>query len=132
VDHRRLRFTMDRRHGRPRELTGARPPATPGLKVAGEGAGEVEEAAVSSFVGSSELGRWGNCGAVERDDRRRLVLDGAVFRCGRGGERDGEWCGMLRGGGSPFIGARGRCRAAIMAGIGGETGGGVNGRFKRL
>jgi hypothetical protein len=31
------------------------PPATPGLKVTGEGAGEVEEAAVSTFVGSSEL-----------------------------------------------------------------------------
>jgi hypothetical protein len=132
VDHRRLRCTMDRRHGRPRELTGAWPPATPGLKVAGEGAGEVEEAAVSTFVGSSELGRWGNGGAVQRDDRRRSVLSGDVFRCGRGGERDGEWCGMLWGGGSPFIGARGGCRAAIMAGIGGETGGGVNCSFKRL
>jgi hypothetical protein len=53
-----LRFTMDRHHGRPRELTGAWPPATPGLKVAGEGAEEVEDAAVSTFVGSSELGRW--------------------------------------------------------------------------
>jgi hypothetical protein len=123
---------MDRRHGRPQELTGARSPATPGLKVAGEGAGEVEEAVVSTFVGSSELGRWGNGGAVERDDRRRSVLGGAVFRCGRGGERGGEWCGMLRGEGSPFIGARGGCRAAIMAGIGGKTGGGVNGCFKRL
>jgi hypothetical protein len=132
VDHRRLRFTMDRRHGRARELIGARPPATLGLKVAGEGAGQVEEVAVSTFVGSSELGRWGNGGAVERDDRRRSMLCGAMFRCGRGGERDGEWCRMLRGGGSPFIGARGGCRAAIMAGIGGETGGSVNGSFKRL
>jgi hypothetical protein len=132
VDHRRLRFTMDRRQGRLRELTGAWPPATPGLKVTGEGAGVVEEAAVSTFVCSSELKRWGNGGAVERDDRWRSVLGGAVFQCGRGGERDGEWCGMLRGGGSPFIGARGGCRAAIMAGIGGETGGGVNGSFKRL
>jgi hypothetical protein len=63
-----LRFTMDRRHGRPRELTEARPPATPGLKVVGEGAGEVEEAAMSTFVGSLELGRWGIGGAAERDD----------------------------------------------------------------
>jgi hypothetical protein len=110
---------MDRRHGGPRELTGAWPPATPGLKVAGEGAGEVEEAAVSTFVDSSELGRWGNGGAVERDDRRQLVLGGGVFRCGRGGERDSEWCGMLWGGGSPFIGARGGCR------------GGDNGRHRR-
>jgi hypothetical protein len=107
---------MDRRHARPRELTGARPPATPGLKVTGEGAREVEEAAVSTFVGSSKLGRWGNGGVTERDDRRWSVLGGGVFQCGRGGERDGEWCGMLRGGGSPFIGARGGCRAAIMAG----------------
>jgi hypothetical protein len=132
MDHMCLRCTMDRRHGRPQELTRAWPPATPGLKVTGEGAGEVEEAAVSTFVGSSELGRWGNGGAVERDYRRRSVLSGGVFRCGRGGERDGEWCGMLRGGGSPFIGARGGCRAAIMADIGGETGGGVNGSFERL
>jgi hypothetical protein len=98
---------MDRRHGRPRELTGAWPPGTPGLKVTGKVAGEVEETAVSTFVGSSELGRWGNGGVLERDDRQQSVLGGAVFRCGRGGERDGEWCGMLRGGGSPFIGARG-------------------------
>jgi hypothetical protein len=87
VDQRRLWFTMDRHHG---------PPATPGLKVAGEGEGEVEEAAVSTFVGSSELRRWGNSDAVERDDRRWSVLGGGVFRCGRG-ERDGEWCRMLRG-----------------------------------
>jgi hypothetical protein len=50
---------------------------------------------------------------------------GGVFRCGRGGEGDGEWCWVLRGRGSPFIGARGGCRATIMAGIGGEMGGGV-------
>jgi hypothetical protein len=97
----------------------------------GRGRG-VEEAEVSTFVGSSELGRLGNGGAAERDDRQRLVLDAGVFRCGRGGERDSEWCRMLRGGGSPFIGARGGRRAAIMAGIGGETGSGVNGNFKRL
>jgi hypothetical protein len=68
------RFTMDRRHGRPRELTGARPPATLGLKVVGEGAGEVVEAAVSTFVGSLELERWGNGATVERDGWRRSVL----------------------------------------------------------
>jgi hypothetical protein len=38
--------------------------------VTGNGAGEVEEAAVSTFVGSSELGRWGNGDAVDRDDWR--------------------------------------------------------------
>jgi hypothetical protein len=132
VDHRRLLFTMDRCHGRPRELTGARPPTTPWPKVAGEGAREVEEVAVSTFVGSLELGRWGNGGAAERDDRQQSVLNGGVFRCGRGGERDGEWCGMLRDRGSPFIRGQGGCRAVIMAGIGGEMGGDVNGNFKRL
>jgi hypothetical protein len=76
VDHGCLQFTLDRRHGRPRELTGARPPTTPRLKVVGEGAGEVEEVAASTFVGSSELGRWGNGGAAERDVRRRSVLGG--------------------------------------------------------
>jgi hypothetical protein len=107
VDHRRLRFTMDRRHDRPRELTGARPPATPAIKVIGEGAGKVEEAAVSTFVGSSELRRWGNGGAVERDDRRRSVLGGVVFRCGRGGERGSEGCGITPGWRWPFIGSGG-------------------------
>jgi hypothetical protein len=98
---------MHWRHGRPRELTGARPLATPGLKVAGEGVGEVEEAAVSTFVGSSELGRWGNGGAVEMDDRRRSVLSGVVFRCGRGGEGDREGCGIAVGWRWPFIGSGG-------------------------
>jgi hypothetical protein len=107
VDHRRLRFTMDRRHGRPQEPTGAQPSATPRLKVAREGAGEVEEAAVSTFVGSSELGRWGNGGVVERDDRRWSVLGGAMFQCGRGGERGGEGCGIAPGWRWPFIGSRG-------------------------
>jgi hypothetical protein len=65
---------MDRRHGRLQELTGAWPPATLGLKVTGEGAREVEEAAVSTFVGSSELGRWGNGSAAERDGRRQSML----------------------------------------------------------
>jgi hypothetical protein len=71
VDHGRPRFTMDQCHGRPQELTRAQPPATPGLKVPGEGAGE---AAASTFVGSSELGRWGNGGSAERDGRQRSVL----------------------------------------------------------
>jgi hypothetical protein len=43
-------------HGRPREHPRAWPPATPRLKVTGEGAGEVEEAAASTFMGSSKLG----------------------------------------------------------------------------
>jgi hypothetical protein len=38
-------------------------------------AGEVEEAAASTFVGSLELGRWGHGGVVERDGRRWSVLD---------------------------------------------------------
>ncbi len=63
-----------------------RPPATPGLRVAGEGAGEVEEAAASTFVGSSELGRWGNGGAAELEDRRRSGSVGA--RSGAGEEEE--------------------------------------------
>jgi hypothetical protein len=89
MDHMCLRFTMDRRHGRPWELTGARPPATPGLKVIGEGAGEVEEAAVSTFVGSSELGRWGNGGAAESDDWRRCSV-GVHSDAGEEERRAGE------------------------------------------
>jgi hypothetical protein len=27
-------------------------------------------------------------------------LDGVVFRCGKGGERGGDWCGMLQGRGA--------------------------------
>jgi hypothetical protein len=59
---------------------------TPGLKVARERVGEVEEAAVSTFVGSSELRRWGNGGVAERDDWRRSVLGGGALQCGREGE----------------------------------------------
>ncbi len=51
--------------------------------------GEVEEAAVSTFVGSSELGRWGNGGATEVKDRRRW----------RGGEEgDDRWGPGVSGG----------------------------------
>jgi hypothetical protein len=46
----------------------------------------MEEVAVRTFVGSSELRRWGNGGAVERDDRRWSVLGGGALRCGRGGQ----------------------------------------------
>jgi hypothetical protein len=63
-----------------------RPPATPGLKVAGGGAGEVEEAAVSTFVASSELGRRRIDGAVESEDRRRSGSVGA--RSGAGEEEE--------------------------------------------
>jgi hypothetical protein len=106
VDHKRLRFTMDRRHGRPRELTRAQPLATPGLKVTGEGAGEVEEAAVSTFVFSSELGRWGNSSAVERDGQWRPVL-GEVGVADSGASKDGGGeCGDGQGCSSPFY--RGR------------------------
>jgi hypothetical protein len=63
-----------------------RPPATPGLKVAGEGAGEVEEAAASTLVGSSELGRRGIDGAAESEVRR---LSGSVgARSGAGEEEE--------------------------------------------
>jgi hypothetical protein len=91
----------------PWPTSGAQPPAAPGLKVTGEGAGEVEEAAVSTFVGSSELGRWGNGGAVEMDDRRRSVLGGGALRCGGGGGRGGEGCGIVVGWRWPFIGSGG-------------------------
>jgi hypothetical protein len=105
---------MDRCHGRPRELTGARPPATPGLKVVGEGAGEVEEAAASTFVGSSELGRRGNSGAAERDGQQWSVLSEVGVADSGGAKEGGGDCGD---GPHPFIGA-GRRGAA---GGGGET-----------
>jgi hypothetical protein len=90
VDLGRLQFTMDQRHGRPRELTGAWPPATPGLQVTGEGVGEVEEVVASTFVVSSELGRWGSGSAAKCDARRRSVLsevgvvDSGASKGGRG------------------------------------------------
>ena len=60
-------------HGGPAVVgfTGVRPPATPGLGVAGEGAGEVKEEAASTLVGSSELGRRGIGGATRSENRRR-------------------------------------------------------------
>jgi hypothetical protein len=63
-----------------------RPPTTPGLKVAGEGAGEVEEAAVSTFVDTLELRRRGINGAARLKDRRR---SGSVeARSGAGEEEE--------------------------------------------
>jgi hypothetical protein len=74
--------------------------------VAVEGAGEVEEVVASTFVGSSELGRWGNGGAVERDGRWWSVL-GEVGVADSGASKGG-WgeCGDGRGCSSPFY--RGR------------------------
>jgi hypothetical protein len=62
----------------------------------------VEEAAASTFVGSSELGRWGNGGVVERDGRQRSVLSEVGFV--DSGARKGGWgeCGDGRGCSSPF------------------------------
>jgi hypothetical protein len=97
-----------------------RPPATPGLKVVGEGAGEVEEAAVSTFVGSSELGRWGNSGAAELEDRRRSVLGGGALRCGRGGGGSSGRGELLRGCSGAFIGAGGGRRRDGQSKGGGE------------
>ena len=57
-----------------RPLRGSRPP------------GKVEEAAVNTFVGSLELGRWGIDGAARLKDRRR---SGSVeARSGAGEEEE--------------------------------------------
>jgi hypothetical protein len=117
MDHKRLRFTMDRRHGRPWELTRARPPTTLGLNVAREGAGEVEEVVASTFVGSSELRVWGNGGAAKRDGRRRSVL--GEVGCGLRSEQRRAGVSVVMAGGAPhpFIGAE---RRGVVGG-GGET-----------
>jgi hypothetical protein len=67
-------------------LTGVRPPATPGLGVTGEGAGEVEEATASTFVCSSELRRRGIGGATRSENRRWSGSVGA--RSGAGEEEE--------------------------------------------
>jgi hypothetical protein len=94
---------MDRRHGRPQELTGARPSATPGLKVTGEGAGEVEEAAVSTLVGSSELERWGRRGMT--GGGRCLV--GVCFNVGEEERGTVSGAGCFEGRRGGFYRARG-------------------------
>jgi hypothetical protein len=81
VDH---RSSSPRWTGRGR-LTVVRPPATPGLGVTGEGAGEVEEATASTFVGSSELGRRGIGGVVRSENRR---WSGSVGARSGGGEEE--------------------------------------------
>ena len=90
----RVHGTVDHRSSGPRwtgrgRLTGVWPPATPGLGVTGEGAGEVEEAAVSTLVGSSELGRRGIGGTTEVKNRRRSGSVGA--RSGAGEEEGRVW-----------------------------------------
>ncbi len=113
-------------------LTGARPPAAPGLGITGEEAGEVEEATVSTFVCSSELGRRGIGGATGMKNRRRSGSVGARSGAGERERRAVSGAGCSGVESPPFIGVRGGCRAAIMAGIGGGTGGGVIGDFKCL
>jgi hypothetical protein len=88
--------------------------------------------AVSTLVGSSELGRWGNGGAAESEDRRRSGPVGARSGAGERERRAVSGAGCSGVESPPFIGVRGGCRAAIMAGIGGGTGGGVIGDFKCL
>jgi hypothetical protein len=51
-------------HGRPRELARARPPATPRLKVTGEGAGEEEGSTGVPILGSPGLERRRSSGAT--------------------------------------------------------------------
>ncbi len=58
-----------------------------GARVAGEGAGEVEEAAASTFVCSSELGRRGIGGTTEVKNRRRSGSVGARSSAGEEEER---------------------------------------------
>ena len=96
-------------------FTGVRPPATPGLGVAGEGAGEVEETAASTFVCSSELGRRGIGGATAMKNRRRSGSVGGVLRCGRGGEGSVVRCDLLRGARALYRG-RGRAPETIVKG----------------
>jgi hypothetical protein len=95
-------------HGWPRELAGAWPPATPGLKVTGEGAGKEERSTGVPILGSPGLGRRRSGGATAvkaaagkhsapahsgRGERGRRDEGGAV-----GGEDAGEPFHSVRGG----------------------------------
>jgi hypothetical protein len=91
--------------------------------AAGKGKGGMGD----SPRGSPELGERQSGWVTRVNWWQRRSSVGGVFLCGRGGEGDGEWCGVLRGGGSPFMGAWGGCRAAIMADIEGETSSGLKG-----
>jgi hypothetical protein len=73
-------------------FTGVRPPATPGLGITGEEAGEVEEATGITLACSSELGKRRIGGATAGKIRRRRA------RWGRGTvrERRREECGEVR------------------------------------
>jgi hypothetical protein len=50
-------------------------------------------------------------------------LNGGMFRCEGGGERDGEGCGIAPGWSWPFIGAEGRGTEAMKEGNGRRRGG---------
>jgi hypothetical protein len=65
----------------------------------------VEEAAVSTLVGSSELGRWGNGGAAESEDRRRSGPVGARSGAGERERRAVSGAGCSGVESPPFIGA---------------------------
>jgi hypothetical protein len=126
------RSTVDPHGGVDGETAGERPGWRSSLPLLTDGGWEGEGWYGDSPWGSPELGERRSGRATRVNWWRWWSSVGGVFRCGRGGEGHGEWCGVLRGGGSPFIGARGGCRAAIMAGIGGEMGCGVKGDLSAI
>jgi hypothetical protein len=80
----------------------------------------VEEAAVSTLVGSSELGRWGNGGAAESEDRRRSGPVGARSGAGERERRAVSGAGCFGVLGVPFIAAgedRRGVAGPVMAGF---------------
>jgi hypothetical protein len=133
VDHRRLRFTMDRRHGRPRELTGARPSATPVPKGSGQGGDGVEK----PFRASPEGERWRDGRATRRRDGGRGCLVGARSGAGEEERRAGEGlvrCRILWGSsGWAVIGAGDGRQGGEKGQLNGwSNGGSVSGMFKHL
>jgi hypothetical protein len=69
---------------------------------------------VSTFVGSLKLGRWGNGGTAERDDRWRSVL-GEVGVADSGASKGGRGeCGDGRGCSSPFYRGWEEYRGAVL------------------
>jgi hypothetical protein len=94
-------------HGWRRELAGAWPPATPGLKVTGEGAGKEERSTGVPILGSLGLGRRQSGGATAV--KAATGKHSAPAHSGRGerGRRDGGGAVGGEDAGEPFHRVRG-------------------------
>jgi hypothetical protein len=103
-------------------LTGARPPAVPMRRRSPAGVQQREQRTGNSIRASPGLERRRGGWVMMVQSKETVALGERVAQAGREGNVNGERCGELWGGCSPFIGAggaAGRGGRAVNAGVNG-------------